>query len=81
MSLTLKHGRQLDAVTDYTAEDIFGEIPMRAVNALRAIGVTTFGDLTKMTTAEVQAVSGIGEVAYQKIRRALEWRNLSLKTE
>ena len=80
ISFTLKHGKDYQGeVKDYSDENLFGEIPMRAVNALAgAAGVATFGDLVKMTSAEVKAVSGIGEVTYNKINRALEWRKLKL---
>ena len=81
-SFTLKHGKvHLDESKDYSGENLFGEIPMRAVNALSDKGVTTFGELMKMTSAEVKAVSGIGEVTYNKINRALERRKLKLKDE
>ena len=64
---------------DYTKDDIQGEIPQRATNALlKYKGVITFGELAKMTEEEVLAVPGIGPVALFKIVRALEWRGLSL---
>ena len=82
ISLTLKQP-ELDGAPrgnpeDYLEEPIFGEIPFRAVSALAAKGVHTFGDLVKLSENEVQALSGIGVVAYRKIARALFWRGLKL---
>ena len=82
MSLVLKYRNIAKAVgNDYSDENLFGEIPQRAVNVLDEAGVTTFGELIKLTPSLVKAVPGIGEVTYNKINRALEWRNLNLKDE
>ena len=65
---------------DYTKEDVQGEIPQRAANALfRHKGITVFGDLAKLTEKELLAIPGVGPIALHKINRALEWRGLNLK--
>jgi len=66
---------------DYLVENLFGEIPYRAVRSLEDAGIYTFGDLIRLSSEELQAVSGVGPVAYRKICRALDWRGMKLKNQ